>query len=67
MSTYWSSQKIDENKGVKQNTKGNGNDKDISKFGLIVKCYRCQDYGHTTANYLTFCKITNFDGILVES
>jgi hypothetical protein len=37
-------------KSVGSNTKGKSTEKDFSKLSPIIKCYKCQGYGHVAAN-----------------
>jgi hypothetical protein len=37
-------------KSVESNAKGKNTDKDFSKLSPIIKCYKCQGYGHVAAN-----------------
>ena len=49
-------------KGKNIENKGNGVDKEFSKLTPIIKCYKCQGYGHVAANCPTLVKITLLNG-----
>jgi len=49
-------------KGKNIENKGNGVDKEFSKLTPIIKCYKCQGYGHVAANCPTPVKIALING-----
>jgi len=49
---------MEDTKGKSIENKGKGIDREFSKLTLIIKCYKCQGYGHVAANCPTQVKIT---------
>jgi len=55
------------NKGVESNTKSKNTERDLSTLNFIIKCYNCQDYGHTAANCPTLFKIIIIEKVSIEA
>jgi len=54
-------------KSDESNTKDKSIERDFSKFSFTIKCYKCQDYGHVTANYPSSFKIVINNEVFIET